>query len=99
MFQRKQDERDATTKLCHFKGCRVWLQRNIHMQMAHFHKRPPANLLLHTFHKHAHTHTYTYAHSHTLDTLMKLVVAALWRLLFQLINMFVSINRNYANYR
>lgn len=53
---------------------------------------PPANLLLHTF-RHTHQHT------RTLDTLMKFVGAALWRLLFQLINMFVSINRNYANYR
>lgn len=53
---------------------------------------PPANLLLHTF-------THTHQHTRTLDTLMKFVGAALWRLLFQLINMFVSINRNYANYR
>lgn len=44
-------------------------------------------------HKHSHTLT------RTLDTLVKFVAPALWRLLFQLINMFVSINRNYANYR
>lgn len=71
------------------------VRRNIHMQMAHFPELtpPPQHTPICYQHTLKHTHT-RIRHTYGACSSCSFIATP-----FQLINMFVSINRNYANYR